>query len=518
MNYYLKALKNYAVFSGRASRTEFWMFYLFHIIFSFLLGFIAGILSVITKTDQSVLVNIYSLAMLTPTIAVSCRRMHDTDHSGWWQIAPIINIVLLIREGTKGDNKFGSDPCGRSQYKVPTSTITNLKSKGQSLQYRSVAKVKERPTFVIVELTENMVNKLFCLNPILSKGKVTFSQTSNFGTAQVMYAGNSFTAKASNKSSILFEGRGFYIDSDIFNNRVESFTNALKNGGLNIFNLMDGKSSDVYGFVSPSNFGNQNLVDVHGVTLLTTLDKSKSNSEQIIARSLVQDNSNELLAAILINNFGEGILEDLSNKVDVMKNYKLCALQGKYGSYLRQLELSKTLSFGNSENKSNTSELKILLEDNRLAQEVSTAFNNSKGNLGELLNSYIDKVVGKIYDPSKEITVNAFDSTDVRRVTQIIFAIDIFGQLKSQSNNILFPSNWTLKTKNLDGTYKSEFLTPQGLSVDNLTEVLVMMGAIERDAFRGLSYQEKARKIYTIDTLLTKGHGFALATSQCYLS
>ncbi len=522
MKYYLKALKNYAVFSGRASRTEFWMFYLFHIIFSFLLGFIAGILSVITKTDQRVLLDIYSLAMLTPTIAVSCRRMHDTDHSGWWQIAPIINIVLLIREGTKGDNKFGSDPCGRSQYKAPTSTITNLKNKEQGLQYHSVAKVKDRPTlvkarptFVVVELTENMVNKLFCLNPMLSRGKVTLSQTSNFGTAQVMYAGNGFTAKASDKSSILFEGRGFYIDSDIFNNHVESFTNALKNGGLNSFNLMDGKPSDVYGFVSPSNFGNQSLLDIHGATLLTTLDKSKPNNEQVIARSLVHDNSNELLAAILIYSFGEGILGDLSNKVDVMKNYKSYALKGKYGSYLRMNLMKQLLSSGDSENKFNTSQLRIFLEDNRLIQEISLAFNDSESNLGELLNSYIDNAVGKTCDPSKELDVN---NISVKRAALIIAAIDIFGQLKNQSNTILFPNTWTLKTKNLDGTYKSEFLTPQGLSVDNLTDVLVMMGAIERDAFRGLSYEEKTRQISMMDILLTKGLGFALATSQCYLN
>ena len=246
-----------------------------------------------------------------------------------------------------------------------------------------------------------------------------------------------------------------------------------------------------------------------------TLDKSKPNNEQVIARSLVYDNSNELLAAILINNFGEGILGDLSNKVDVLKNYKSGVLKGKYGSYLRQLELSKLLSFGDSENKFNTSQLKIFLEDNRLIQEISVAFNDSEGNLGELLNSYIDNAVGKTYDPSKELDVN---NISVKRAALIIASIDIFGQLKNQPNSILFPNTWTLKTKNQDGTYKSEFLTPQGLSVDNLTEVLIMIGAIERDAFRGLSYQEKARQISTIDILLTQGHGFALATSQCYLN
>jgi hypothetical protein len=38
-------------------------------------------------------------------------RIHDTDRSGWWIIVPIVNLIFLIGEGTKGDNKFGPDPC-----------------------------------------------------------------------------------------------------------------------------------------------------------------------------------------------------------------------------------------------------------------------------------------------------------------------------------------------------------------------------------------------------------------------
>jgi uncharacterized membrane protein YhaH (DUF805 family) len=116
MKWYIKVLKNYAVFSGRASRTEYWMFFLFNIIFSFLLGVLEGILSSVTKTDQRVLGNIYSLAVLIPSIAVGCRRMHDTNRSGWWLIVPIVSLIFLVGEGTKGNNKFGPDPWDSSQY------------------------------------------------------------------------------------------------------------------------------------------------------------------------------------------------------------------------------------------------------------------------------------------------------------------------------------------------------------------------------------------------------------------
>lgn len=116
MNWYLKVLKKYTVFEGRASRTEYWMFFLFNIIFAFLVGFIAAFLGAITKTDQSVLSNIYSLAVLIPGIAVGCRRMHDTNRSGWWLIVPIVSLIFLVGEGTKGENKFGPDPWDSSQY------------------------------------------------------------------------------------------------------------------------------------------------------------------------------------------------------------------------------------------------------------------------------------------------------------------------------------------------------------------------------------------------------------------
>ena len=115
MNWYLEVLRKYAVFSARARRKEYWMFFLFNLIITFVLGFIEGIVGIAPEIDQSVLVTIYQLAILIPSIAVGVRRMHDTDHSGWWLLVPIVNLVFAVSEGTRGDNRFGSDPKAISQ-------------------------------------------------------------------------------------------------------------------------------------------------------------------------------------------------------------------------------------------------------------------------------------------------------------------------------------------------------------------------------------------------------------------
>ena len=94
MSLYLRALKKYAVFQGRAQRKEFWMFFLFNLIISFVLGFFEGALGIFPDAEGPVLANIYSVAVLIPGIAVGVRRMHDTDHSGWWVIVPFVNFYF----------------------------------------------------------------------------------------------------------------------------------------------------------------------------------------------------------------------------------------------------------------------------------------------------------------------------------------------------------------------------------------------------------------------------------------
>jgi uncharacterized membrane protein YhaH (DUF805 family) len=104
MNYYLIVLQNFANFSGRARRSEYWYFVLFNIIISFVLGFIGGLY------DFTMLSNIYSLVIIIPSIAVGVRRMHDVGKSGWFILIPIYNLILACTEGEKGDNKYGPDP------------------------------------------------------------------------------------------------------------------------------------------------------------------------------------------------------------------------------------------------------------------------------------------------------------------------------------------------------------------------------------------------------------------------
>ncbi len=104
MNWYLKVLQNYVTFAGRARRKEYWMFVIFNVLITMVLTFIG------VTIRLPFLGNIYSLAVLIPSIAVSVRRMHDTGKSGWYCLIPVYNLVLACKEGNKGENSYGPDP------------------------------------------------------------------------------------------------------------------------------------------------------------------------------------------------------------------------------------------------------------------------------------------------------------------------------------------------------------------------------------------------------------------------
>jgi uncharacterized membrane protein YhaH (DUF805 family) len=81
------------------------------------LGIIDGILGFEVGGNVGVLGAIYSLVVIVPSIAVSVRRLHDTDRSGWWlliALIPLIGAIILIiyyvQEGTPGENEYGLNP------------------------------------------------------------------------------------------------------------------------------------------------------------------------------------------------------------------------------------------------------------------------------------------------------------------------------------------------------------------------------------------------------------------------
>ena len=105
---------NWKNFSGRTRRSGYWYAFLANMIVTFVLGFISGLVE-----PLSILVSIYSLLVLVPYIALSVRRLHDTDHSGWWYLLALTGIgciVLLIWfcQDSGPDNKYGPSPKGYS--------------------------------------------------------------------------------------------------------------------------------------------------------------------------------------------------------------------------------------------------------------------------------------------------------------------------------------------------------------------------------------------------------------------
>ncbi|MGY2438263.1 DUF805 domain-containing protein [Pseudomonas sp. SDO52101_S400] len=108
-NPYLEALKNYAEFKGRATRREYWMFVLINLGICIVMGVLDAMLN-----TKGILYNLYSLAMLLPSIAVGARRMHDTDRSGWWLLLPIVNLVFLVQDSQPGPNRFGPNRKGNN--------------------------------------------------------------------------------------------------------------------------------------------------------------------------------------------------------------------------------------------------------------------------------------------------------------------------------------------------------------------------------------------------------------------
>ena len=118
MQWYLKVMKNYVGFSGRASRSEYWFYALFYIIFAIIVGMIDGALGMVDpETGVGTLGVIYVLIHFLPGLAVGFRRLHDTGRSGWWiliNIIPLIGMLIflffMVIAGDDNDNEYGPSP------------------------------------------------------------------------------------------------------------------------------------------------------------------------------------------------------------------------------------------------------------------------------------------------------------------------------------------------------------------------------------------------------------------------
>jgi len=129
MEYFIGAYKDkYADFSGRARRKEYWMFYLFYILTVFVLVFLIGFLSDISEIVSSIIAGMFILFVigsLIPMLAITTRRLHDINMSGWWKlllfipyVGSLVIFIFTLFPGNKGYNRYGIDPIGKVALKV----------------------------------------------------------------------------------------------------------------------------------------------------------------------------------------------------------------------------------------------------------------------------------------------------------------------------------------------------------------------------------------------------------------
>ena len=118
MNWYLKVLKGYANFNGRARRKEYWMFTLFNIIFGGIAMILDSVFGIaIEGVGYGPLYGVYVLVLFIPGLAVAVRRLHDIGKSGWMiliALIPVIGaiwiLVLMVTDSNPRENLYGVNP------------------------------------------------------------------------------------------------------------------------------------------------------------------------------------------------------------------------------------------------------------------------------------------------------------------------------------------------------------------------------------------------------------------------
>lgn len=110
MEYFIDAFKNYADFSGRSRRKEYWMFVLIYSIIYIALAVIDDVLNTVW------LATIFILIVIIPSISITTRRLHDTGRTGWWQLiylVPLIGLIIMtvfLCQDSHDENEYGISP------------------------------------------------------------------------------------------------------------------------------------------------------------------------------------------------------------------------------------------------------------------------------------------------------------------------------------------------------------------------------------------------------------------------
>lgn len=111
------SLARYASFGGRARRSEYWYFTLFHWLVILPAAVVSYLVMLAIPALAIILYSIVIFGTLLPHLAVSVRRLHDVNRTGWWYLlgcVPLLGAIVLFvwfcTDGTRGPNRFGADP------------------------------------------------------------------------------------------------------------------------------------------------------------------------------------------------------------------------------------------------------------------------------------------------------------------------------------------------------------------------------------------------------------------------